>query len=128
MINIIEFLLSSYPWIRVCSLGSWIQVACSWIRVIIPYLKASSGFVGVVRYLARIAHLLRFPIRIKIVPAWKQIMDEEMDALVSRRPWDLVSPPKGALVVGYHWVYILKYHLNGFVDRYKTRLVAKGYT
>ena len=55
-------------------------------------------------------------------------MDEEMDTLVSRKTWDLVSTPKGEVVVGCHWVYTLKYHPNGSVNRYKVRLVAKGYT
>ena len=43
-------------------------------------------------------------------------MDEEMDALVSRRTWDLVSSSKGAVVVGRCWVYTLKYHSDGSVD------------
>jgi len=29
-----------------------------------------------------------------LVPAWKQAMNEEMDALVSRETWDLISLPK----------------------------------
>jgi len=51
-----------------------------------------------------------------------------MDALVSRETWDLVSVPTNAVVMGCRWVYTLKYRRYGFVDRYKVRLVAKGYT
>jgi len=50
-----------------------------------------------------------------------------MDALIFRETWALVSSPKGA-IVGCRWVYILKYHLDGSEDRYKAKLVAKGYT
>jgi len=51
-----------------------------------------------------------------------------MDALVYRGTWDLVSPPKRAVVVSCRWVYNLKYRPDGSVDRYKARLIAKGYT
>ena len=55
-------------------------------------------------------------------------MDEEMEALTFRETWELISAPTDAVVVGYHWVFPLKYRLNGSVDRHKARLVAKGYT
>ena len=55
-------------------------------------------------------------------------MDEEMDALISRGTWELVFAPKNAVVVGCRWVYTLKYRIDGLVDRYKAKLVAKGYT
>ena len=63
-----------------------------------------------------------------LVPAWKQGMDEEMGALVSRKTWELVSTLTDAVVVGCRWVDSLKYYLDGLVDRYKGRLVAKCYT
>ena len=40
----------------------------------------------------------------------------------------MVSPPNGAMVVDYRWVYTLKYRPNGSVDLCKARCVAKGYT
>jgi len=55
-------------------------------------------------------------------------MDEEIYALISRGTWELVSAPKDAIVVGCRWVYNLKYHHDGSVDRYKAKLVVKGYT
>jgi len=62
-----------------------------------------------------------------LVPAWKQVMDEEMEALTSRETWELVSTPTNT-VVGCRWVFTLKYRPDGSVDRYKVRLVLKGYT
>ena len=61
-----------------------------------------------------------------MVPAWKQVMDKEIYALISRETWELFSAPKD--IVGCRWVYTLKYRPDGSVDRYKVRLVAKGYT
>ena len=61
------------------------------------------------------------------MPACKHSMNEEMNALVSRGTWELVSTPINA-VVGCHWVYTLNYCHDGSVDRYKARLVAKGYS
>ena len=55
-------------------------------------------------------------------------MVEEIDTLVSRWTWELVYAPTDAVVVGCRWVYILKYCPDGFVDLYKARLVAEGYT
>ena len=52
-------------------------------------------------------------------------MDEEMKALTSRETWKLVSAPTD---VGCRWVFTLKYCQDGSVDRYKARLVVKGYT
>ena len=61
-----------------------------------------------------------------LIPAWKQAMDEEVDALISRRTWELISAPKH--VVFCRWVYTLTYRPDSSVDRYKARLIAKGYT
>ena len=40
----------------------------------------------------------------------------------------MVSRPKGVTPVGYKWIFNLKYKADGTLERYKDRLVAKGYT
>jgi len=62
-----------------------------------------------------------------LVPTWKHTIDKEMNALISRETWELVSVPTD-VVVGCRWVYTLKYRLDGSVDHYNARLIAKGYT
>jgi len=66
--------------------------------------------------------------KVILVPDWKQVMDEKMEALISRRTWELIFAPTNALVVGCRWVYTLKYLPDGSVYQYKARLVAKCYT
>lgn len=59
---------------------------------------------------------------------WTHAMIEEMEALHANQTWDLVSLPPGKQVVGCRWVFVIKYHADGTVERLKARLVAKGYT
>jgi hypothetical protein len=58
---------------------------------------------------------------------WNEAMEAKLNALVRNDTWDLVSLPKGKDVIGIKWVYKTKYKSNGTIDKYKSRLVAKGY-
>ena len=55
-------------------------------------------------------------------------MVEEITALHFTGTWDLVPLPAGKSLVGFHWVYTVKFGPDGRVDCLKARLVAKGYT
>jgi len=55
-------------------------------------------------------------------------MKEEMDNLVKKKTWDLVELAKDRKVVGCKWVYKLKKFVVGKIERYKARLVGKGYS
>lgn len=59
---------------------------------------------------------------------WIQAMTEEMNALKKNDTWEVVTLPKGKQPVGYKWVCTLKYKADGTLERYKARLVVKGYT
>ena len=61
-------------------------------------------------------------------PTWKAVIDDEMAALLFRGTQDLVDPPTGFETVGYRWVFTVKYKPDGTIDKYKVRLVAKGFT
>ncbi|XP_021991157.1 uncharacterized mitochondrial protein AtMg00820-like [Helianthus annuus] len=55
-------------------------------------------------------------------------METEMHALMKNNTWEKCILPKGKKMVGYRWVYSIKYKLDGSIGRYKARLVANGYT
>ncbi|XP_071714178.1 uncharacterized mitochondrial protein AtMg00810-like [Rutidosis leptorrhynchoides] len=54
-------------------------------------------------------------------------MNEEMEALNRNCTWELTELPSGRKPIGCKWVYRIKYKSTGDIDRYKDRLVAKGY-
>ena len=55
-------------------------------------------------------------------------MKEELDALHTIGTWDLVDLPSGKSAIGCKWVYKIKTRSDGTVDRYKARLIARGFT
>ena len=55
-------------------------------------------------------------------------MDAEIVALVSNNTWTLTPLPSNKMAIGCKWVYRVKYKADGSVERYKARLIAKGFT
>ncbi|XP_010265970.1 PREDICTED: uncharacterized protein LOC104603606 [Nelumbo nucifera] len=60
-------------------------------------------------------------------PLWQKAMAKETQALTSTHTWDLVDLPSDKSVIGCKWVYKIKTRADGSIERYKTRLVAKGF-
>lgn len=42
--------------------------------------------------------------------------------------WELVDRPSHKKAIGVKWVYRTKLNLDGSINKYKAKLVAKGYT
>jgi hypothetical protein len=59
---------------------------------------------------------------------WKKAMIEEMDALDKNEAWDIVELPAGRKSVGSKWLFKKKFNAEGKVEKYKARLVEKGYS
>jgi hypothetical protein len=55
-------------------------------------------------------------------------MCDEIAALRSNRTWSLVLFHSSMNVVGSRWVYRIKHRVDGSIERYKVRLVARGFT
>jgi hypothetical protein len=59
---------------------------------------------------------------------WLDAMKDEMKSMSTNDVWDLVEIPKGAKTVGCMWVYKTKQDSKGNIERFKARLMAKGFT
>jgi hypothetical protein len=53
---------------------------------------------------------------------WKEAIKSELDLIMSNGTWEVVSRPYGC-----KWVFKKKLRPDGTIEKYKVRLVAKGY-
>ena len=58
---------------------------------------------------------------------WLDAARSEYQALMENETWSLVELPKNRKAIGCKWVFKAKYTASGEVERFKGRLVAKGY-
>ena len=78
-------------------------------------------------FAAAVADPIRFEDAVKD-DRWRTAMDVEMDSIKRNDTWKLMDLPAGGKRVGVKWVYKTKFNENGEVDKYKARLVVKGYS
>lgn len=61
-------------------------------------------------------------------PNWKLAVKEEMNVLNKNNTLSITDLPQDKKEVGCKWVFTVKYKADGSVERYKARLVVKGFT
>ncbi|KAM3262177.1 hypothetical protein ACQJBY_052712 [Aegilops geniculata] len=54
-------------------------------------------------------------------------MEQEYHALLKNDTWRLVPPKAGVNIIDSKWVFKVKKHADGSIEKYKARLVARGF-
>jgi len=58
---------------------------------------------------------------------WKNAMEEEMLMIQKNKTWELVDRPEDRKMIGVKWVFRTKLNADCSINKYKARLVVKGY-
>ena len=61
-------------------------------------------------------------------PTWVDAMVEECDSIIRNSAWEIVPRPVGKSMVGSIWIYKVKQAVDGSVEKYKARFVARGFS
>lgn len=59
---------------------------------------------------------------------WNEAIREEMDLIMGNRMWKLVDLPQGCKPFESKWIFKRKLKVDGTVEKFKVRLVAKGFS
>ncbi|CAI7734732.1 unnamed protein product, partial [Closterium sp. NIES-54] len=58
---------------------------------------------------------------------WKKAMESELKSIEENDTWELVELPEGRKAITSKWLFKIKSDAGDKIERYKSRLVAKGY-
>lgn len=61
-------------------------------------------------------------------PKWHEAIQNEYQSLIKNGTWTLCELPKGRNAISCKWVFKIKYKADGQIDKYKARLVARGFS
>lgn len=61
-------------------------------------------------------------------PKWEMAINDEFSSLLKNDTWSLCKLPIGRKAITCKWVFKMKHKPNGDVDKYKARLVARGFS
>ena len=58
---------------------------------------------------------------------WKDVINREIESTMYNHTWELVDLPLGAKTIGCKQIFKRKLKQNGLIEKYKARLVTKGF-
>ena len=58
----------------------------------------------------------------------KDAMTEEYQSIMKNDVWDIVPRPEGKSVMTSKWISKIKHAVDGSVEKYKARFVARGFS
>lgn len=58
---------------------------------------------------------------------WREAMVVEIKAIEKNKTWELTDLPKGVKPIGVKWVFKIELYESGEVEKFKARLMVKGY-
>ena len=58
---------------------------------------------------------------------WKEAVNSEIESILSNHTWELADLSSGNKPLGSKWIFKKKMKPHGTIDKYKARLVVKGY-
>jgi hypothetical protein len=59
---------------------------------------------------------------------WADAMTKEYQSIIKNDVWEIVPRPKSKDVVSSKWLYKIKHVVDGSIEKYKARFVARGFS
>jgi hypothetical protein len=59
---------------------------------------------------------------------WADAMTEEYQSIMKNELWEIVPRPKNKDVVSSRWLFKIKHAVDGSIEKYKARFVARGFS
>jgi hypothetical protein len=59
---------------------------------------------------------------------WADAMTEEYQSIIKNDVWEIVPRPKSKDVVSSKWLFKIKHAVDGSIEKYKARFVARGFS
>lgn len=55
-------------------------------------------------------------------------MTEEYEFIIQNDVWEVIPRPQGKFVVKSKWLFKIKHGVDGSIEKYKARFVARGFS